>query len=108
MRHSRARKGEATANRIRLIGLTAASRPPVGSRFRRDSRVPRVPWCVLAVSLGLGAAVLGAQDLGIRQYKPKSTLVVAQHPVPRAKYPVIDIHSHHYGLTAGKWAAVVR
>jgi predicted TIM-barrel fold metal-dependent hydrolase len=30
----------------------------------------------------------------IREYKPKSTLVVAQHPVPRAKYPVIDIHSH--------------
>ena len=30
----------------------------------------------------------------IRQYKPKSTLVVPQHPVPRAKFPVIDIHSH--------------
>src|SRR5438094_2523044 len=31
----------------------------------------------------------------IREYKPKSTLVVPQHPVPRAKFPVIDIHSHH-------------
>jgi uncharacterized protein len=30
----------------------------------------------------------------IREYKPRSTLVVAQHPVPRAKYPVVDIHSH--------------
>jgi predicted TIM-barrel fold metal-dependent hydrolase len=30
----------------------------------------------------------------IREYKPKSQLVVPQHPVPRAKYPVIDIHSH--------------
>ena len=30
----------------------------------------------------------------IRDYKPRSTLVVPQHPVPRAKYPVIDIHSH--------------
>jgi len=30
----------------------------------------------------------------IRDYKPRSTLVVSQHPVPRAKYPVIDIHSH--------------
>ncbi len=30
----------------------------------------------------------------IRDYKPKSTLVVPEHPVPRAKYPVIDIHSH--------------
>jgi hypothetical protein len=30
----------------------------------------------------------------IIDYKPKSTLVVAEHPVPRAKVPVIDIHSH--------------
>jgi predicted TIM-barrel fold metal-dependent hydrolase len=30
----------------------------------------------------------------IRDYKPRSTLVVAEHKVPRAKYPVIDIHSH--------------
>jgi predicted TIM-barrel fold metal-dependent hydrolase len=30
----------------------------------------------------------------IREYKPKSTLVVPHHPVPRAKFPVIDIHSH--------------
>ena len=30
----------------------------------------------------------------IVDYKPRTTLVVPQHPVPRAKYPVIDIHSH--------------
>jgi predicted TIM-barrel fold metal-dependent hydrolase len=30
----------------------------------------------------------------IREYKPHSTLVVPQHPVPRAKFPVIDFHSH--------------
>jgi predicted TIM-barrel fold metal-dependent hydrolase len=30
----------------------------------------------------------------IREYKPKSQLVTAEHPVPRAKYPAIDIHSH--------------
>jgi uncharacterized protein len=30
----------------------------------------------------------------IIDYKPRSTLVVPQHPVPRAKYPVIDFHSH--------------
>ena len=54
------------------------------------------------------AAGLPAQDLGIRQYRPKSTLVVAQHPVPRAKYPVIDIHSHHRLLTPERWAQIVR
>lgn len=30
----------------------------------------------------------------IREYRPKSQLVSPQHPVPRAKFPVIDIHSH--------------
>jgi predicted TIM-barrel fold metal-dependent hydrolase len=30
----------------------------------------------------------------IRDYKPKSQLVTPVHPVPRAKFPVIDIHSH--------------
>lgn len=30
----------------------------------------------------------------IRQYKPRSTLVVPQHPIPRAKYPVVDFHGH--------------
>ena len=30
----------------------------------------------------------------IVDYRPKSTLVVEEHPVPRAKFPVVDIHSH--------------
>src|SRR3954454_18534998 len=30
----------------------------------------------------------------IREYKPKSQLVSPQHLVPRAKFPVVDIHSH--------------
>jgi predicted TIM-barrel fold metal-dependent hydrolase len=30
----------------------------------------------------------------ITQYKPRTTLKVAAHAVPRAKFPVIDIHSH--------------
>ena len=34
----------------------------------------------------------------ILDYRPRSTLVVDEHLVPRAKYPVIDIHSHH-GVT---------
>jgi predicted TIM-barrel fold metal-dependent hydrolase len=30
----------------------------------------------------------------IVDYRPRTTLVTAQHPVPKAKYPVIDIHNH--------------
>jgi predicted TIM-barrel fold metal-dependent hydrolase len=55
----------------------------------------------------LAAAVTAAQDLSIREYKPKSTLVVSEHPTPRARYPVVDIHSHHRDLTADSWARIV-
>jgi predicted TIM-barrel fold metal-dependent hydrolase len=48
-----------------------------------------------------------AQDLSIREYKPRSTLVVPEHPTPRAKYPVVDIHSHHRQLTTEAWARIV-
>jgi hypothetical protein len=34
----------------------------------------------------------------ILDYRPRSTLVVPGHPVPRAKYPVIDFHGHPRGL----------
>src|SRR5437867_9598645 len=45
----------------------------------------------------------------IREYKPKSTLVTPQHPVPRAKYPVIDIHSHQSTpISAGEFDRVMR
>ncbi len=30
----------------------------------------------------------------ITQYKPRNTLKTGEHPVPKAKFPVIDIHSH--------------
>jgi predicted TIM-barrel fold metal-dependent hydrolase len=70
------------------------------------------PLLALSIVTFVAAAVLAQQPRGqvrprpaegrepqlqpptIREYKPKSTLVVPQHPVPRAKFPVIDIHSH--------------
>jgi len=33
----------------------------------------------------------------ILDYRPRSTLVVPVHPVPRAKFPVIDFHGHPTG-----------
>ena len=30
----------------------------------------------------------------ILEYKPRSTLVVPAHPVPRARFPVVDFHGH--------------
>lgn len=34
----------------------------------------------------------------ITQYRPKSTLVVDAHLRPRAKFPAVDIHSHHFQI----------
>jgi predicted TIM-barrel fold metal-dependent hydrolase len=36
----------------------------------------------------------------ILQYKPRSTLVVPAHTVPRAKFPVVDFHGHPPALTS--------
>ena len=45
--------------------------------------------------VGALPAGLAAQTMTIEEYQPKSTLVVPQHPVERAKYPIVDVHSHH-------------
>ena len=35
----------------------------------------------------------------IEQYQPRSTLVTKEHKIERAKFPFIDIHSHHWNPT---------
>jgi len=60
-----------------LVGVTAQQPPPGQIRPRpAEGRQPEFP------------------PPNIREYKPKSTLVSPEHLVPRAKFPVIDIHSH--------------
>src|SRR5262249_9828327 len=34
------------------------------------------------------------------QYQLKSDLVTREHKIDRAKYPLVDIHSHHWNPTA--------
>lgn len=36
-----------------------------------------------------------AQTMTVEEYEPKSTLVVSEHPVRRAKYPFVDVHTHY-------------
>ncbi len=38
----------------------------------------------------------------ILDYRPRSTLVTARHPVPKAKFPAIDIHGHPPALTSAE------
>ena len=39
-----------------------------------------------------------AQEMSFEEYNPKSTLVVAENIVEKAKYPFIDIHSHQFKM----------
>jgi uncharacterized protein len=43
----------------------------------------------------------------IVDYRPRSTLVTAGHPVPRSKFPSIDIHGHPPSLTTAESIAAV-
>ena len=39
-----------------------------------------------------------AQKMDFEEYDPKSTLIVPEHIVTRAKYPFIDIHNHQWSM----------
>src|SRR5260370_33683670 len=44
----------------------------------------------------------------IDEYQPKSTLITKEHKVERAKFPFIDIHSHHWNPTASEVDQLVK
>jgi predicted TIM-barrel fold metal-dependent hydrolase len=47
-------------------------------------------------------------SLTVEEYSPRSTLRVETNPVPRAKFPVIDVHSHHRpGFSSVQWSDIV-
>ena len=55
-----------------------------------------------------GARRADEPALTVEEYTPRSTLVVAEHQVPRAKFPVIDVHSHHRpGFSQAQWTGIV-
>jgi predicted TIM-barrel fold metal-dependent hydrolase len=54
---------------------------------------------LIIIGLLMSCNMLTAQnDISFEDYNPKSTLVVPEHPVERAKYPFIDIHSHQFRM----------
>ena len=63
---------------------------------------------VLLLLLLLPAAV-HAQEMTIERYQPVSTLKVPAHPVARARFPFIDVHSHQRpNLTPADVDAIIR
>lgn len=46
-------------------------------------------------------------DLSFEEYNPKSTLVVPENKIIKAKYPFIDIHSHQYRMGTQDLSALI-
>ena len=71
------------------------------------------------VALGVAVSLVGqAQRRGARradepaltveEYRPRSTLVVDEQQVSRARFPVVDVHSHHRpGFSAARWNEII-
>lgn len=56
-------------------------------------------WMSPAVAAALGVLVAfpgRAQEMSIEEYAPRSTLVVPEHPTTGARFPFVDVHSHHW------------
>ena len=51
---------------------------------------------------------LPAQEMGFEEYNPISTLVVPENPVKRARFPVVDIHSHHFNMPSQDLSVLVK
>src|SRR6266850_2258900 len=56
-------------------------------------------WLRAAATQQEQAAKKNQQVPTIEEYQPKSTLVTKEHKIERAKFPFIDIHSHHWNPT---------
>ncbi|MCO5723523.1 amidohydrolase family protein [Robiginitalea marina] len=64
---------------------------------------PKFPLLLLTL---LPWGLIG-QEMSFEEYNPASTLVVPQHPVTRARYPFVDIHSHHPNMASQDLSPVV-
>ena len=90
----------AAAPRVAAAGAGVA---PPGRASGRCARGPLAGAVFAAVALvafvpGFTAAVpLAAQDVTVVEYEPRSTLVVPENRVTRARFPFVDIHGHQRG-----------
>ncbi len=60
----------------------------------------QISFSILVFALTSGVTL--AQDMSFENYNPPSTLKVPEHPVTKAKFPFVDIHSHQGGINKAK------
>ena len=53
-----------------------------------------VALTALLVGLAPVARAQTQTQMSFEDYEPRSTLVVPEHPLTRARYPFIDVHNH--------------
>jgi predicted TIM-barrel fold metal-dependent hydrolase len=76
-----------------LFGLRQTTPPQIQQRQQAPPPADGCPPGQTEVRIGRCQAP-EVPPPSILDYRPKSTLVVEEHLVPRAKFPVVDIHSH--------------
>lgn len=59
------------------------------------------------VGLVVFPAAGAAQTMQWQDYEPRSTLVVPGHPLTKARFPFIDVHSHHPNPTAARVDSII-
>lgn len=55
-------------------------------------------YCFFICLLISGLSSCAQQEMNMESYNPKSTLVVPEHLIKKAKYPFIDVHNHQWDM----------
>ena len=55
---------------------------------------------IVLIASAISVASLGQanEKMDFEKYNPKSTLVVPEHKLTKAKFPFIDVHNHQYTM----------
>lgn len=84
--------------RTRLRGASSLLSLVAAEKSMRKLTVCLTTVCFVLVNLPVFAQTTSstsAQTMTVDEYEPRSGLVVPQHPLTRAKYPFIDVHTHY-------------
>ncbi len=55
-------------------------------------------FAILALLSWVGLESHASDIPAFHEYDPPSTLVVPENPVPKARYPFVDVHNHQFGM----------
>lgn len=66
-----------------------------------------LPTLLTVLCLTAGTTRSYAQEMGFEEYDPIPTLVVPVHEIKQAKFPFVDIHSHHRDMSEARLRQLV-